>query len=48
MSKFNKANEIVKHKYFEHLREAQGRSEKTIDCVRTAIMRFEKYCSFAN
>ena len=46
MSKYNQPNEIVKHKFFAYVKEARGRSEQTIDCIRKAIMRYELYTGY--
>lgn len=49
MSKHNPKNERIKHKYFDHLKEASGKSEATVDAVAKALDRFEadtKYLDF--
>jgi integrase len=43
MLKYNPKNERVKKEYFRFLKEADRKSESTIDSVRKAISRFEAY-----
>jgi integrase len=50
MTKHNPRNERIKHVYFDHLKEASGRSEATVDAVAKALDRFEadtKYLDFS-
>jgi site-specific recombinase XerD len=42
MAKTNAANERVKHNYFHHLKESQGRDEATIDGIAKSLARFEE------
>lgn len=49
MRKYHAANERVKRRYEQYLREAKGQDEKSIDKVRAALVKFEdctKYKSF--
>lgn len=42
MRKYNAENERLKRRYEQYLKEAKGQDEKSIDKVRTAMVRFEK------
>lgn len=46
MAKHNAANERIKRDYFEYLKEAKGRDEKSLDVVAKAIHRFESSTGF--
>jgi hypothetical protein len=46
MKKHNAENERTKHRYFAYLREADGRSDASLDVVAKALSRFEEYTSF--
>jgi len=46
MTKYNKENEIIKRKYYKWQKEANGKSASTIDNIRKAIDRFEKYTRY--
>jgi hypothetical protein len=46
VSRYNPKNERIKHEYFRHLREAQRKSDSTIDGVRKAIGRYEECTGF--
>lgn len=48
MSKRNAENERIKLCYFEHLKQADGKSEQTIRQVEKAILRFEESTGFAS
>lgn len=41
-------NERIKHRYFEFLRQADGKSEQTIRQVERTILRFEEFTGFAS
>ena len=41
MAKLIPANERVKHRYLEYLKQAKGRDEKTLDKVAAALTEFE-------
>src|SRR5215469_12982618 len=43
MTKLNPQNERIKRDHLRYLREARGKSEATLDGVRKALCRFEKY-----
>ena len=43
MGKHNPENERIKRQYFAYLKEAQGRSEPSIDAVAKALSRLEEY-----
>ena len=43
MTKFNAANERVKHRYLHYLKEVKGRDDASIDGAAKAIHRFEDY-----
>jgi integrase len=43
MAKLNAANERIKRKYFEYLKEAKRASEASVDAAAAAIARFEDY-----
>ena len=43
MTKYNDANEIIKHKYFKDMEEGDGYSVKTVDSARNAITRYEVF-----
>jgi len=38
-------NERIKHRYFEFLKQADGKSEQTIRQIEKAILRFEEFGS---
>jgi integrase len=42
MTKFNPANERIKHRYLQYLKSAKGRDDASIDGVAKAIDRFEE------
>ena len=46
MSKRNSANERVKRRYLQHLKETKGRDEASLDAVAKAIDRFEEHSKF--
>lgn len=46
MRKINAENERVKRRYFEYLKEAKGRDQKTIDKAMAAMVRFEKSTNY--
>jgi len=46
MKKHNPANERIKYKYFDFLKEAKGHSEPTVDAAAKALNRFEVYSKF--
>jgi hypothetical protein len=46
MIKRNSANERVKRRYLQHLKETKGRDESSLDAVAKAIDRFEDYSKF--
>ena len=46
--KVNAKNEQIKRSYFDFLRHADGKSEKTIRIVERAILQFESFTSFAD
>src|SRR5215470_16539821 len=48
MRKHSAANERIKRKYYDWLKEAKGRNEATVDQVAAAIDRFEAYSNFAD
>lgn len=48
MKKHNPANERIKRKYFDFLKEAKGHSEPTVDAAAKALNRFEVYSKFRN
>src|ERR1700687_2522447 len=43
MKKHNAENERIKHRYFAYLKEADGKSEASLDVVAKALSRFEEY-----
>ena len=43
MTKFNPANERVKHRYLHYLKDVKGRDNGSIDGAAKAINRFEEY-----
>ena len=43
MTKFNAANERVKHRYLHYLKDVKGRDDTSIDGAAKAIHRFEEY-----
>ena len=43
MTKFNAANERVKHRYLHYLKDVKGRDDASIDGAAKAIHRFEEY-----
>ena len=46
MPTHNPDNERIKHRYFAYLREAQRRSEPSVDAAAKALSRFEVYTRF--
>lgn len=46
MTKYHPKNERIKREYFRWLAEADCKSEKTIEGIRKAILRFEEYTRF--
>ena len=46
MRKFNEENERIKRRYLQYIKEANGKDEKTIEKVASAILRFEKDTGF--
>lgn len=44
----NPENERIKHRYFEYLKQADGKSEQTIRQVEKALLRFEESTRFSN
>jgi len=44
--KYNSKNERIKKAYFEYLKDAKGRKDRTIDNKRKAIDRFELYTKY--
>lgn len=45
-SKFHPENERIKRKYFSHLKEAKGLSDKTITEIKKSLSRFEEFTKF--
>jgi integrase/recombinase XerD len=43
MKKYKAKNEKIKRKYFEWLKDAEGYSDKTIECVEKAIWKYEEF-----
>ena len=43
MARLNPSNERLKRDYLRYLKEAKGKSEATLDCVRKALARYESY-----
>ena len=43
MTKFNAANERLKHRYLQYLKDVKGRDDASIDGAAKAIHRFEEY-----
>ena len=48
MRKINEENERIKRKYFQFIREADGKDQKTVEKVASAIYRFEQDTKFAS
>jgi integrase len=48
MKKHNPANERIKRRYFDFLKEAKRHSEPTVDAAAKALNRFEVYTKFRN
>ncbi len=48
MLKRHPDNERIKHRYFEFLKQADGKSEQTVRQVEKAILRFEEFTGFAD
>lgn len=46
MANFNPENERIKRQYFEWEKEANGKSEKTVDHMRNCIYLFEEFTKF--
>lgn len=46
MRKHHPANERVKRRYCDYLREAKRQSEATVDAVAKALARFEEYTRY--
>jgi site-specific recombinase XerD len=46
--KYNPKNERLKREFFDHLRDAQGFSENTVEATKHALLRFEKFTRFAD
>ena len=46
MIKRNSANERIKRRYLQHLKETKGRDEASLDAVAKAIDRFEEHSKF--
>ena len=46
MRKFHEENERIKRRYLQYIREANGKDEKTIEKVASAILRFEQDTSY--
>ena len=46
MRKFNAENERLKRRYVQYLREAKGQDERSIDKVRSALVKFEDSTKF--
>ncbi|MEP3350132.1 MAG: site-specific integrase [Hyphomicrobiales bacterium] len=46
MRKFHEENERIKRRYFQFIREADGKDEKTVEKVASAILRFEQDTGF--
>lgn len=46
MRKYNAANERLKRRYEQYLREARGQDDKSIDKVRAALVKFEESTKF--
>lgn len=46
MRKYNAENERIKRRYELYLREAKGQDKKSIDKVRTALVKFEQSTKF--
>ena len=45
-AKTHSENERIKRKYFSHLKEAKGLSDKTIKQIKKSIVRFEEFTQF--
>src|SRR5215831_16579698 len=48
MRKHSPANERIKRKYYDWLKEAKGRNDATVDQAAAAIDRFESYGNYAD
>lgn len=46
MTNYNAKNERIKKNYYDYLVESQGRNNKTLDQIRSSILRFENYTKF--
>ncbi len=46
MTKHSPENERIKRKYFAYLKEAEGRSEPTVDAAAKSLSRFEEYTRY--
>jgi integrase len=46
MLQYNPENERIKLRYFDYEAEANGKSPKTIDAIRKALMRYEEFTGF--
>ncbi len=46
MRKFNEENERIKRRYAQHLKEARGRDQKSVEKAMAAILRFEESANF--
>ena len=43
MTKFKGKNEMIKRKYFQWLKEAEGFSPNTVNCIEKAIWKYEEF-----
>jgi len=48
MTKRHPENERIKHRYFEFLKQADGKADATIRIIEKSILRFEEFTGFAN
>src|SRR6478609_2048937 len=48
MRKYNASNERIKRKYYDWLKEANGRNEATVDQAAAAIDQYETYSNFTD
>lgn len=46
MARYNPENERIKLRYFDYEAEANGKSQKTIESIRKALMRYEEFTGF--
>ena len=48
MTNQNAQNVIIKRRYFEYLKHADGKADTTINSIKASIRRFEKYTKHKN